>query len=380
MNNNQITMALIAACVLIFVWINWGKWFSRKTLSSFRRKTASSSRSQPDPDQTQLNPTPGSGKSWKLDETNQKIIISGIILLLLLNLLFKFMTRKMPAMWNWYTEDMFFFLGFNIGWIAFIFYFSQKDNDGKPIPEMQRKSIMIAGAIVVFTIINLAGSFRNRETPTPTARASDPMVASRYDGIPAEVALPQICGCESSGVAGRIWHYKNNDPNQGINTSETNDVGACQINVPLHEKVADEKYGLKIRTPEGNMEYAKVLYRDHGVQPWVGKPGKTTIHCWGPKLAALRQAGEYEVKLVAPAKEFGPARDVAGYEFSWGRSPGAFVVRNDQGLEAKFDPDKNIREDLPYLNKGEKRGYSKTIQFKSLDDKPQQVVLELKRQ
>ncbi len=292
-----------------------------------------------------------------------------------------FLMFSLTNLWIAFLGNFGFFILVNIGTIIATHFF--KKGGVAKVVGFGIVLIVIATAFETFSDgINFSGwnNDSSKRSAFGSPDRSDPMVASRYDGIPAEVALPQICGCESSGVAGRIWHYKNNDPDQGINTSETNDVGACQINVPLHEKVAYKKYGLKIHTQEGNMAYAKILYQDHGVKPWVGKPGKTTIRCWGPILAKLQEAGEYEVKLVAPVKEFGPERDVSGYEFSWGRSPGAFVVRNDQGLEAKFDPAKNIRENLPYITKGEKRGYSKTIQFKSLSDKPQEVVLELKRQ
>ena len=360
-------------------------------LSNKGRGSASSSYTPRTPPTTPVTPLPRKW-AWKKKKKDKVLLIAGIIVgIMVINWLLWVVHADL---WGsvWATPSRFWAINLGV-LLAILILLLAKGADGKPNPVAKTFSQIIGVLVVMISIISFWDFLTEKrgwaywtgissDFGSPTQQSGDPMLASRYNGIPAEVALPIICGFESSDMAGRIWHYKNGDPSQGLNISDTKDIGGCQINAPWHEKDAQEKYGLDIRKPEDNMAFAKILYREQGVKPWVGKPkkGKSTIHKWGPILDKLREAGEYEVKLVAPAGDFGPARDVAGYEFFWGRSPGAFVVRNDQGLEARFDPQKNIRENLPYLNKGEKRGYSKTIQFKSLSDKPQEVVLELKRQ
>jgi hypothetical protein len=56
------------------------------------------------------------------------------------------------------------------------------------------------------------------------------------------------------------------------------DVGIFQINEKYHLKDS-KKMGIDIYTIEGNMEYARHLYEEQGLQPWsASRP------CWGKYL------------------------------------------------------------------------------------------------
>jgi hypothetical protein len=52
------------------------------------------------------------------------------------------------------------------------------------------------------------------------------------------------------------------------------DVGALQINEYYHAKRA-KKLGIDIRSLEGNLEYARLLYTEEGTRPW-----KSSSPCW----------------------------------------------------------------------------------------------------
>ncbi len=54
---------------------------------------------------------------------------------------------------------------------------------------------------------------------------------------------------------------------KGVVTSHTADEGILQVHVPLHKKSA-EKLGHDIRTLEGNLGYARLLYDNYGLSPW----------------------------------------------------------------------------------------------------------------
>jgi hypothetical protein len=74
-------------------------------------------------------------------------------------------------------------------------------------------------------------------------------------------------------------------------------------------------------------------------------------------------------------------RDIPiGYDFNWGGSEGSFVVENEKGIKARFDPKNNLFEDLPWINEGEKSGFSKRLKFKSFSDKPAKVNLQFTKQ
>lgn len=80
--------------------------------------------------------------------------------------------------------------------------------------------------------------------------------------------LKKIAACES--------HHKqfNDDGSVLRGIVNPQDIGYMQINEKYHLGTA-LKLGLDIYTLEGNLEYAKYLYRTQGVKPWIH-----SSHCW----------------------------------------------------------------------------------------------------
>ena len=75
-----------------------------------------------------------------------------------------------------------------------------------------------------------------------------------------QMEIVRIFNCESG-----LRQY---DKNGKVITSHTFDKGISQINVPLHGKRAKE-LGHKLDTLEGSLGYARTLYDEEGVNPWV---------------------------------------------------------------------------------------------------------------
>lgn len=84
------------------------------------------------------------------------------------------------------------------------------------------------------------------------------------DPILAEIAM-----CEST--------FRQYDSNGEVLTGKVNksDVGVMQINRYYHLERA-KKLGFDLNTVEGNMAFAKKLYKSEGTKPW-----KSSSNCWG---------------------------------------------------------------------------------------------------
>lgn len=82
-----------------------------------------------------------------------------------------------------------------------------------------------------------------------------------------------IARCESQ--------YKQYNPNGGVLTSHTNDVGIMQISRHYWEKEALSR-GINIETPEGNVKMAKIIYQKQGIGAW-----KASSKCWNKELALM---------------------------------------------------------------------------------------------
>lgn len=80
--------------------------------------------------------------------------------------------------------------------------------------------------------------------------------------------MVEISECES--------HYRqlNADGSVFRGKINTNDVGALQINETYHLK-RSIKLGYDVHTLEGNMAYARLLYKEQGPQPW-----SSSYPCW----------------------------------------------------------------------------------------------------
>jgi hypothetical protein len=87
--------------------------------------------------------------------------------------------------------------------------------------------------------------------------------------------LERICACES-GLGTFIPHQFEDDGTPLWSRLGTNDVGACQIHMPLHAS-ASITMGLDVVSSfEDNVAYAKFLYDHQGNKPW-----RASEMCWG---------------------------------------------------------------------------------------------------
>ena len=98
--------------------------------------------------------------------------------------------------------------------------------------------------------------------------------------------LVDIARCEST-----FSHYdKNGDIVRG--KANSNDVGVMQINEKYHLETA-EKLGYDIHTVEGNVGYAKYLYKKYGAEPW-----SASSKCWS-KTLTTDQNNNDQVNTIA---------------------------------------------------------------------------------
>lgn len=98
--------------------------------------------------------------------------------------------------------------------------------------------------------------------------------------------MAEISKCES--------HYRQFENDGSIFRGKVNDqdVGAMQINEYYHKDRAT-KLGYNLRTLEGNMAYARLLYQEQGGQPWV-----SSSPCWKKSDVAKSMSNP----LQAPSK------------------------------------------------------------------------------
>lgn len=96
-------------------------------------------------------------------------------------------------------------------------------------------------------------------------KTTEEIIAERLIDAPI---LKRIAFCESQN---RQFNEVGGVLRGHINSQ---DVGFMQINEKYHLGTAT-KLGLNIYTLEGNIDYAKYLYRTQGVKPWVH-----SSHCW----------------------------------------------------------------------------------------------------
>ena len=91
-------------------------------------------------------------------------------------------------------------------------------------------------------------------------KTTEEIIAEHFADTPI---LKKIASCESQNrqfdeTTGSVLRGKVN----------SQDVGVFQINEKYHLEAA-KKLGLDIYTLEGNLDYAKHLYKSQGVKPWV---------------------------------------------------------------------------------------------------------------
>lgn len=85
--------------------------------------------------------------------------------------------------------------------------------------------------------------------------------------------MAEVSRCES----GFTQYEATGTPLKGRITPR--DTGVMQVNKDYHEHEAD-RLGIDIDHIDGNLAYARHLYRNEGMQPWSASRG-----CWGQSLA-----------------------------------------------------------------------------------------------
>lgn len=96
-------------------------------------------------------------------------------------------------------------------------------------------------------------------------KTTEEVIAEHFADTPI---LKKIAFCES-----RNRQFEENGQVLRGNVNPQ-DVGVMQINEKYHLSTA-QKLGLDIHTLEGNIDYAKHLYKTQGVKPWVHSSS-----CW----------------------------------------------------------------------------------------------------
>lgn len=206
----------------------------------------------------------------------------------------------LPRLWYFMWSDQILFWSLNIGIIILVGLRVMVGADNKPLPAAQKGAFAFG---LIFAVGLLAQIGRNPywerlgwdwSGKSDAARNIPNRTQTDFSGVPAEIALPIICGCESNGgiPPGRQFEDDGitplkNRPKPGEKPSSA--IGMCQILADKHEKRAKEEFSLDIRTQHGNWEYAKILYNESTphTKHWEGTPGNTTKGCWEPRLAAL---------------------------------------------------------------------------------------------
>jgi hypothetical protein len=145
--------------------------------------------------------------------------------------------------------------------------------------ELTTSLFMLASAFSPISVSAIGQeSPRNIETaPVATETADHPVTLESYvrDYFSDTPILAEIARCESTfrqhGSNGEVLRGKVN----------SGDIGIMQINKYYHEEDAT-KLGFDIYTLEGNLGYAKWLYRKYDSDPWVH-----SSKCWkgNPKVA-----------------------------------------------------------------------------------------------
>ena len=125
-------------------------------------------------------------------------------------------------------------------------------------------------ALAISAALTPSTGFAAATAPTPIQMPAAQTVQQYVDTYFADTPiLAKVAMCES--------HFKQYDSDGSIHRGVVNnqDVGVMQINEHYHLKTS-QKLGLDIYTVQGNLAYAKYLYDNEGLQPWLSsKP------CWG---------------------------------------------------------------------------------------------------
>lgn len=131
-------------------------------------------------------------------------------------------------------------------------------------------STFYGSAVATTPVANAARAKVEIPWVPPALAVTKPITLEEYvrDYFEDAPVLAEIAKCESRfrhlGKSGKVL--------RGELSGE--DVGVMQINEFYHEERA-EKLGLNLHTLDGNLAYAKWLYRKEGTLPW-----SSSSRCW----------------------------------------------------------------------------------------------------
>ncbi len=139
-------------------------------------------------------------------------------------------------------------------------------------------SSMYGASIPVSNVADVQAYTSNESTNEPLStvttnrKAIEKYLREHYSDTPI---LVEIARCEST-----FTHY---DKEGTLIRGKVNnaDVGVMQINEKYHLDTA-KKLGFDIHTVEGNVNYAKYLYKKFGASPW-----SASSPCWGKTTVAM---------------------------------------------------------------------------------------------
>ena len=198
-------------------------------------------------------------------ESDFRIVIYTFILLLVLNPMFKYMTSSVPEIWDWYwnVNNHLFFVFFNVGWLAYAFFTSKRDEKDKtkPVPEAQKRATVILWSILIFTIINLAGSAYQEFARGGLSKEAYEAKMEMEAPLRREVILRAICMAESN------CQQFNNDGSVKHGEIDPDDTGMFQINKRVHADLIAET-GLDPEKEADNIRLANIIYGRDGAAAW----------------------------------------------------------------------------------------------------------------
>lgn len=148
-------------------------------------------------------------------------------------------------------------------------------------PKTQAAVVAVKGTAVTIKFSANIPKTESKEKNNPN-RDVESRVREYFSDLPI---MAEVARCES--------RYRQFEPDGTIFRGIVNnqDVGALQINEYYHAKRA-KKLGIDIRSLNGNLEYARLLYTEEGTKPW-----KSSAPCW-MKSEVAKAMAESKKKLA----------------------------------------------------------------------------------
>lgn len=219
--------------------------------------------------------------------------------------------------------------------------------------------LFLAGWLVFYLLFKSGGD-EKREEPQMTISANH---LSDND-IPMEVFLPVCADCESGDGTPGSGRHKDNEGNVILGKINKKDVGKWQINTDKQAALIAELKADPFEEKD-NQRIAEVLYQRQGARPWY-----LSQDCWQRRLGEMGyKPTTGMIKLEAPVGTFSEWVNVEpGTSFSWGNPQDSFIIQNQKGYIARFDPSRGIKEDL--------LSPTSSFRVKSAMDRPVEVRID----